>query len=86
MFPNRFIPSILSVFGLSLRLNQCPTIQKQTYPKCDEYLQRDFDFIIVGSGPGGCALANRLSENPDWNVLMVEAGGYPSKASEVINF
>ncbi len=35
----------------------------------------DFDYVVVGAGSAGCAVASRLSENPANRVALIEAGG-----------
>ncbi|KAI1279519.1 Glucose dehydrogenase -like protein [Halotydeus destructor] len=47
---------------------------------------KEYDYVIIGGGTAGCVMANRLSENPSVQVLLLESGGYESPVTDIPSF
>ncbi|KAK9499368.1 hypothetical protein O3M35_002416 [Rhynocoris fuscipes] len=73
------------IFSLYLFIHkQCENADEWTY-YYDLYstIDKEYDFIVVGGGSAGSIVAGRLAENKNYNVLLIEAGGEPSKLFDI---
>lgn len=46
--------------------------------------EQNFTHIVVGAGSAGCILAARIAENPNFNVLLLEAGPEPDESTKSV--
>ncbi|XP_076767226.1 glucose dehydrogenase [FAD, quinone] [Xylocopa sonorina] len=75
--------AIVPILIAALAYYNYDLMDPENQPRVTEQLRKEYDFVVIGGGSGGTVVVNRLTENPDWTVLLLEAGGHETEITDV---